>query len=224
MTRNEKNLLQAVALNLGVNQNDLYKLIKFESKWNPKAKNPLSSARGLIQFTDKTAKSLGYKNSLDLVTRHPTISDQLVLVERYLSQYRPFRDKQALYLSVFYPAARNWNSERLFPDNIRALNPGINTPGDYVRKVEGMPVDVVFTGGAAIILLAAIIAFYYNRKIEGREEIEGEELTDDELADPDDDELHGDELENDEIEDENAFVDDNFDDNNLDNEELETDD
>ena len=70
-------LLQMMAFRLGVRVDHLYKLIKFESGFNPKAANPNSSAKGLIQFTNSTAKSLGYKDSKDLIKKNPTIKDQL---------------------------------------------------------------------------------------------------------------------------------------------------
>lgn len=133
----ERATMQLIASRLGVNSDDLYNLINFESKWNPKIKNPHSSARGLLQFTDSTAKSLGYKNSADLVKKNPSILDQLFVVEQYLSQFKPFYGKQSLYMAVFYPAARNWLPGRQFPAAVQAVNPGIVTVADYVRKVEG---------------------------------------------------------------------------------------
>lgn len=142
--------LRVIAANLGVNQSDLYKLIKFESGWNPRIKNPRSSARGLIQFTDKTARSLGYRDSLDLVAQHPTVTSQLPVVYRYLSQFKPFTGKQSLYLSVFYPVARYWSPGRSFPQFVRSANPGINTPADYVNKVEDRK-------GSGLLLLPVII-------------------------------------------------------------------
>lgn len=133
----ERATLQLISSRLGVNPDDLNKLINFESKWNPKAKNPHSSARGLLQFTDSTAKSLGFKNSADLVKKNPSVLDQLNIVERYLSQFKPFYGKQSLYMAVFYPAARNWLPGRQFPAAVQAVNPGVVTVADYVRKVEG---------------------------------------------------------------------------------------
>jgi len=129
-------LLNDIAVRLGVAYEDLFNLINFESGFNPQAKNPNSSARGLIQFIDSTAKQLGFNDSLDLVTKYPTIADQLPIVERYLQQFKPFDGKQSLYLSVFYPKYRTVAPDTLFPENVRKVNPGINTPADYVRLVE----------------------------------------------------------------------------------------
>lgn len=129
--------LEVIAKYLGVLTDDLYNLIKFESGWNPLAKNPLSSARGLIQFTDKTAQSLGYRDSTDLIAQHPTVQSQLPVVKKYLAQYRPFKTKQSLYMAVFMPAARNLSPDTVFSKTIQNVNPGIHTISDYVRFVEG---------------------------------------------------------------------------------------
>jgi hypothetical protein len=158
-----KATLQIIASRLGLNVNDLHRLIQFESKWNPAAKNPLSSARGLLQFTDSSAVSLGYKNSLDLVNKNPTIEDQLFVVEKYLSRFKPFSGKQSLYMAVFYPAARNWNPGQLFPASVRAVNPGINTPRDYIRYVDGTIQKLAII---PIIGGAILIYFLLNRKAE----------------------------------------------------------
>lgn len=129
--------LNNTAARLGVAYQDLYNLIKFESGFNPQAKNPNSSARGLIQFIDSTAKSLGYKDSADLVSKHPTISSQLPVVEQYLKQFAPFSGKQSLYMSVFYPKYRNVSPDTPFPENVQKVNPGIKTPQDYMDKIDG---------------------------------------------------------------------------------------
>ncbi len=67
----------------------LIDLINFESGWNPTASNPPSSAKGLIQFMNSTAKDdLGYKSSQDLIDQHPDIPSQLEgPVYRYLKMF-----------------------------------------------------------------------------------------------------------------------------------------
>lgn len=136
ITSTERGSLSIVADRLGVPFNDLYDLIDFESGFNPQIKNPYSSARGLIQFTDSTAQNLGFKNSLDLVKKAPSIIDQLPIVERYLLQYKPFPTRQSLFMSVFYPAARSWSGNSLFPQTVIDSNPGIRTINDYMKKVS----------------------------------------------------------------------------------------
>lgn len=153
----ESNLLDLTAIQLQVDPDDLYRLIDFESGWNPRAKNPYSSAMGLIQFTDSTAYDLGFKNSSDLVNKNPTITDQLPIVKQYLMPFKPFYGKQSLYMAVFYPAARTWPLEKQFPSAVKAVNPGIDTVQSYIDKVDktsggGIPVSSV---------LLAIAAFFF---------------------------------------------------------------
>jgi hypothetical protein len=161
MTSTESASLQITASRLGVSYPDLVNLIQFESGFNPQAKNPYSSARGLIQFTDSTAQELGYKGSADLVKKNPTTIDQIPIVEQYLSRYRPFSGKQSLYMAVFYPAARNWPSGQVLPDSVRAVNPGINTPGDYVNHVErnALIKKTAEEGGLLITIVAGLFLF-----------------------------------------------------------------
>ena len=52
--------LASTAAKLGVAKDSLYKLINFESGWNPQATNRYTGARGLIQFMPKTAKGMGF--------------------------------------------------------------------------------------------------------------------------------------------------------------------
>lgn len=157
-------VLQMVADKLGVPSSDLYNLIQFESGWNPKASSSLSSAKGLIQFTNGTAKDLGFKDSSDLIKKAPTISDQLTLVERYLMQYAPFSNTQSLFMSVFYPAARNWPISRSFPESIQRVNPGVVTVGDYMRKAGGSNVKSSSVVLFAVVAAAAYFIFTGKRK------------------------------------------------------------
>jgi len=155
----------------------LIDLINFESGFNPKIKNPFSSARGLIQFMDATARGMGYVDSLDLVTTHPTIADQMEgPVTAYLKPYAPFNDEYQLYMAVFFPAARKYSANTPFseiynklygasgPDKyekFKAGNPGILTPQDYVNYVKKKPIIrvAVKTGGAALLLLIAYLLY-----------------------------------------------------------------
>ena len=153
MTELQKKALSEVAKALEVDVLDLFNLINFESSWNPQAENPLSSAKGLLQFTDSTAQWLGYKNSLDLITKNKTIESQLYFpVLQYLTKYKPFQTKQSLYMSVFYPAARYWLPTKHFPDSVKKVNPGITTVQSYIDKVDKTKKKIPFE----IISLIAI--------------------------------------------------------------------
>lgn len=146
--------LRDVSARLGVEPDWLNRLIDFESGWDPQriASNPDSTAKGLIQFIDSTAQHLGYENSADLIAREPTIIKQLQgPVYRYLAQFAPFPTAQSLYMSVFYPPARDWPPDQEFSERIQQYNPGIRTVADYVNKVEGRP------GLGTVAILAAAL-------------------------------------------------------------------
>lgn len=68
LTPEEWTALKDTASSLGTNYLSLYKLINFESAWNPAAKNPRSGARGLIQFMPSTAAGMGFKASIGITT------------------------------------------------------------------------------------------------------------------------------------------------------------
>lgn len=153
-------ILQSVSSSLGVDSTWLKALISFESGWNPAAQNKLSGARGLIQFTNTTAKDLGYASADDLYNKFPTADAQLQgPVLSYLSKYKPFTTKQSLYMAVFYPKARTWTLDTAFSDSIQKLNPGVKTVGDYVNKVERRLGVKTIAAGTAILLLLAFILF-----------------------------------------------------------------
>ena len=137
LNQSEINSIESGAKALNIPVTWLQNILRFESNFNPQAKNPYSSARGILQFIDSTSRDLGYKDSLDLVNKNPTVESQMQnAVIPYLSKYMPFKSSQSLYMSVFYPAARNWSSSTPFPEYVQKVNPGIVTVGDYVRKVE----------------------------------------------------------------------------------------
>lgn len=150
-----------VAQEIGADPIALSRLIEFESDWNPNAKNPNSSARGLLQFTDATAKDLGYKDSLDLVSRHPDSIGQLYgPVKAYLSQYAPLDTEHKLYMSVFYPVAMRWDPMREFPDFVQKANPGIRSVQEYIDKVNRRLDPLALTTGAIALLGIGLYSFF----------------------------------------------------------------
>lgn len=149
--------ISEVAKRLSIPYSWLYGLIAFESNFDPQAKNPYSSARGLIQVIDSTAKSVFRVNdSLELVSRFPSFNEQIHnVVYPYLKQFFPFPTKQSLYMAVFFPLARNVPPETTFYDIYKSnsakfknwiesykifarQNPGIRTVADYVDRVDGI--------------------------------------------------------------------------------------
>jgi hypothetical protein len=159
LTDKENDALYQVAQAIGTKPDWLYRLIDFESAWNPSAKNPFSSARGLIQFIDSTARSLGYTSADHLVQSNPDIYSQLMNpVFKYLSQFAPLSTEQSLTMSVFYPAYRSVPVDTLFPDSVRAVNPGINTVADYIKKVFGK--DWIAPAAILVLAVAGLLTIY----------------------------------------------------------------
>lgn len=154
--------LDFLAKKLAVPSIWLDKLIQFESAWNPKAVNKYNGASGLIQFTNTTAKGLGFNSAKEIIEKYPDIDSQLLgPVYQYLIKYLPFPNPQSLYMSVFYPVARNWGTTQVFPLYITKGNPGIYTVQDYIKKVENKNQPVYLLIG---ILSIGILLILTKRK------------------------------------------------------------
>lgn len=137
MSKEQK--ITEVAARLGVPAQWLDALIRFETAgtYSTTIKNPYSSARGLIQIIDASAQDLGFRDSLDAVTKNQSFDSQMDnVVYPYLKRYAPFKNKQAFYMSVFYPAYRNRAPDTTFSASIQKVNPGIKTVRDYVEFVD----------------------------------------------------------------------------------------
>ncbi len=84
-----------------------------ESGLNPKADNPTSSATGLIQFTEQTAKGLGTTTAA--LAKMSNVQ-QLDYVYKYLSKYKgKMKDAGDVYLAVFFPLALYEPDNYVFP-------------------------------------------------------------------------------------------------------------
>ena len=137
LTPSEFQALREVAAALGTTEDKLAALVEFESEWDPQASNPRSSAKGLLQFMDLTAREMGFASSRALVDAFPDVESQLRgPVLWYLRPMAPFHTLQSLAMAVFYPAFRNASPDTVFPFKVRQANPGIVTVSDYVRHVE----------------------------------------------------------------------------------------
>ncbi len=108
------NKVVEVAKRIGCDPNDLMAVMNAESGLNPSAKNKGSSASGLIQFIESTAKSLGTTTA---AIRQMSAEEQLVYVEKYLKQTKAAAGigenekigAGTLYSLIFLPARANRN-------------------------------------------------------------------------------------------------------------------
>lgn len=164
LTASQLASVKRVAATLGVPSDWILAVIRNESNGDPRAKNPRSSARGLIQFVDATAKSLGYDSSLDLVGQNPSFESQMSgPVLRYLSWYKPFPTFASLAGSVFYPAYRN-KPNALLPDSVRAVNP-FKTVQEYADSVWAKYKGIKIVEASLVpVALAGGLLWWYFRK------------------------------------------------------------
>lgn len=109
--------------------------------FSPSIKNPTSTATGLIQFMEATAKGLGTTtaelSSMDNV-------EQLDYVKKYLEPYASrIKSASDTYLAVFYPEALYKNDDFVFPNWAAKANKifdvskdGILTKGEFAQYVD----------------------------------------------------------------------------------------
>lgn len=135
LTASQQAAAARAAQKLGIEVDWLLAVIQNESGGNPQIKNPSSSARGLIQFMDSTARGMGYAGSAELVATFPTFEEQIEgPVVRYYQAYAPWSSRDEFLGTAFYPAYRHQLDAPL-PADVRAANPGFNTLRDYANRV-----------------------------------------------------------------------------------------
>ena len=149
-----------VAARLGVNAAQLDALINFETggSYSVYAANPTSSAKGLIQVIDSTARSeFHVPDSLALVNKYPTFDAYMDnVVYPYLVKYAPFKDKQSLYMAVFYPAYRNMAPTTEFPPSVQEANKGIRTIQDYIDYVDKRVKNPLLPKALPLLLIVVV--------------------------------------------------------------------
>ncbi len=172
-------IIKDVAKKLKIPTEWLKALIAFETAgtFRVNISNPNSSARGLLQFINSTARSLGYASSLDLVRKENTFEKQMKnAVYPYLKRFAPFTHDRDFYMSVFYPKYRNKPVKTMFPERVRRVNHGITDILSYinhVRRKAGMhPVKEAtenyyteITAGVIFGIFAISGAIYYYSKM-----------------------------------------------------------
>ena len=133
-----QNGLQNVANRLSVPLHYIADIIYVESRFNPKAKNPASTASGLIQFIEATARGLGTTTAN---IRMMSNVQQLPLVERYLSESFRANGKPKspfdTYLHVFHPSFLTKKETDTLSKTASIANKGLDFNKDgLVSKAE----------------------------------------------------------------------------------------
>lgn len=153
----KQGLIEA-ARKINASPEDLNKIIAFESGWNPSIENPYSSAAGLIQIINSSAKEIGFASTEDAMKQNPTVLDQLEnVVPQYLTRAKQVAGMKAsdpvdfnqLAMLIFRPGTvrkhgRKNSQDMLdvtFPEAVRKVNPGIVTVGDYVSKADSRSIN-----------------------------------------------------------------------------------
>jgi hypothetical protein len=161
LTASENAALAQAAASIGIPAAWLSAAIAHESAWNPAAKNPNSSARGLLQWIDSTARGLGYASAADLVAKNPTREKQLIgPVVAYLSSYKPISSLEELGAVIFYPAYKN-ELDTALPAAVQKANPGIVTLRDYTSKYLLPKVETVAGVGVGLLALGLAAWWYF---------------------------------------------------------------
>lgn len=130
---------RSVAYNAGVDPNELMFIMDFETAgtFSPTAKNPGSSAIGLIGFLQSTAIDLG--TTTEELSKM-TATEQLTYVEKYLikTKYQKgaMQDFVDVYLAVLYPAAIGKDDTYRFPSSMTFANPIFDLNKDKILTKE----------------------------------------------------------------------------------------
>ncbi len=125
--------VETVSQDLGINSADLLTAISFETvgTFNPAIKNPNSTATGLIQFLESTAKGLG-TSTAELAQMSNV--EQMAYVKKYLEPYKGrMKNLGDVYMAIHWPAGVGKDDSYVMyregSDNY-ADNRGLDVSGD----------------------------------------------------------------------------------------------
>lgn len=140
--------VERVSQDLGISNSDLLTAISFETvgTFNPSIKNPRSSATGLIQFIEKTAKGLG-TSTAELAKMNNV--EQMEYVKRYLEPYKGrMKNLGDVYMAIHWPAGvgkddsyvmyRDGSKEYTANRNLDVSGDGTVTRGEALQRVRQM--------------------------------------------------------------------------------------
>lgn len=174
VTQEEKNAIINFAKRIGMSPEIVTKLIHFETArtMSPSIGNSIQ-ARGLFQFTNGTAKGLGYRDSLDLITKNPTYESQMNVAYKMYKPYLPFKSEYEFCMANFLPIGIHKDPNSLlkdvYPQGAKA-NPGIIRLSDYVRNVKNQDISKILYGSNAgnsgrttfpVVVLTCVLAYFF---------------------------------------------------------------
>ncbi|HFG7559553.1 TPA: hypothetical protein ACGINT_003196 [Acinetobacter baumannii] len=113
-TSNKAKTIEAVAKSIGVDPNDLAAVISFETAgtFSPSAKNPKSSATGLIQFMEGSGGTKGkYYGMSRKKFASLSFDEQMVYVEKYFKE-RGFKSSKKRKVADLYTAVTGYGYKK----------------------------------------------------------------------------------------------------------------
>ncbi|EPL1596561.1 hypothetical protein KKI57_003607 [Acinetobacter baumannii] len=113
-TSNKAKTIEAVAKSIGVDPNDLAAVISFETAgtFSPSAKNPKSSATGLIQFMEGSGGTKGkYYGMSRKKFASLSFDEQMVYVEKYFKE-RGFKSSKKRNVADLYTAVTGYGYKK----------------------------------------------------------------------------------------------------------------
>ncbi len=113
-TSNKAKTIEAVAKSIGVDPNDLAAVISFETAgtFSPSAKNPKSSATGLIQFMEGSGGTKGkYYGMSRKKFASLSFDEQMVFVEKYFKE-RGFKSSKKRNVADLYTAVTGYGYKK----------------------------------------------------------------------------------------------------------------
>lgn len=148
--------IREVAVKVGARPSLLDALINFETAgtYDPLIENPLpdSTAIGLIQINDPTARDLFGMSAKALVSKYPDFDSQMDNVvlpylqhrKKYFNDGSPLFTRHELYMAVFYPAYIKRDPDTPFSQRIQDANTydtaqgtvTIKSPAEYAAFVD----------------------------------------------------------------------------------------
>lgn len=183
--------IREIALKVGARPSYLDALINFETAgtYDPQIENPHpdSTAIGLIQINDPTARDLFGMSAKALVSKYPDFESQMDNVvlpylqhrKKYFNDDRPLFTKHELFMSVFYPGYIKADPHTPFSESIQRANTytingqkvTIRTPAEYTdfvsRRIKSntlllsKPIPIIITG---TLIIGGMIWYLSRRK------------------------------------------------------------